>query len=217
PVISNRRATSGRTTLGTRLGIFGTGYAGLVTSVCFAELGHTVTAIDKDPDVVARLSDGTPTIHEPGLQELLTSNLEAGRLRFTNSADDVVSASDIVFLCVGTPPRSDGRADLCQVEEVARTIAPLPDGYKPIVEKSTVPARTARWISWTIRRLAGPEAEFDVASNPEFLREGTAVRDFLQPDRIVIGAESGRARSLLLDLYRPRFDCPVRHTSVTAA
>ena len=203
--------------MGTRLGVFGTGYAGLVTSVCFAELGHTVTAIDKDPDVVARLSDGTPTIHEPGLQELLTSNLEAGRLRFTNAADDVVSASDIVFLCVGTPPRSDGRADLCQVEEVARTIAPLLDGYKLIVEKSTVPARTARWVDWTIRRLSGSEREFDVASNPEFLREGTAVRDFLEPDRIVIGADTDRARSLLLDLYEQSFDCPIVATSVTTA
>src|SRR5437762_11363585 len=103
--MSNRRATSGRTTLGTRLGVFGTGYAGLVTSVCFAELGHSVTATDKDPDVVARLSNGTPTIHEPGLQELLTSNLEAGRLRFTTKAEDVVVGSDIIFLCVGTPPR----------------------------------------------------------------------------------------------------------------
>src|SRR5947199_7648740 len=181
-----------------RLGIFGTGYAGLVTAVGLAEVGHTVTAIDKDPDVVARLSDGTPTIHEPGLQELLTSNLEAGRLRFTNAAEDVVSASDIVFLCVGTPPRSDGRADLCQVEEVARTIAPLLDGYKLIVEKSTVPARTADWIDWTIRRLAGREHPFDVATNPEFPREGPAVPHFLQPDRSVIAPHSSRARYLAL-------------------
>src|SRR6266516_4887630 len=184
-----------------RLGIFGTGYAGLVTAVGLAEVGHTVTAIDKDPDIVARLSDGTPHIHEPGLQELLTANLEAGKLRFSTRAEDVMSASDIIFLCVGTPPRADGRADLSQVEEVSRTIAQQLDGYKLIVEKSPVPARTAYWIDTTIRRLAGPEHEFDVASNPEFLREGSAVRDFLQPDRIVIGADTDRARSLLLDLY----------------
>ncbi len=203
--------------MGTNLGIFGAGYAGLVTSACFAELGHTVTAIDKDPDIVARLSDGTPTIHEPGLRELLARNLESGRLRFTTQAEDAIAASDIIFLCVGTPPRADGRADLGQVEEVARTIAPLLDGYKLIVEKSTVPARTARWIDWTVRRLAGPEREFDVASNPEFLREGSAVQDFLHPDRIVIGADTGRARSLLRDLYERSFDCPIVVTSVTTA
>src|SRR5438093_1216721 len=200
-----------------RLGIFGTGYAGLVTAVGLAEVGHTVTAIDKDPDIVARLSDGTPTIHEPGLQELLTANLEAGKLRFSTQAEDAMSASNIIFLCVGTPPRADGRADLSQVEEVARTIAQQLDGYKLIVEKSTVPARTAYWIDTTIRRLAGPEHEFDVASNPEFLREGSAVRDFLQPDRIVIGADTDRARALLLDLYEPNFDCPIVATSVTTA
>ena len=203
--------------MGMSLGIFGTGYAGLVTSVCLAQLGHTVTAIDKDPDIVASLSDGTPTIHEPGLRDLLAANLDAGRLRFTTSAEDGVSSSDIVFLCVGTPSRADGRADLCQVEEVARTIAPLLDGYKLIVEKSTVPARTADWIEWTIRRMAGSEREFDVASNPEFLREGSAVRDFLEPDRIVIGADTERARALLLGLYQGSFDCPIVVTSVTAA
>src|SRR3989449_9553740 len=118
-----------------RVGIFGTGYAGLVTAVGLAEVGHTITAIDKDPDIVARLSDGTPTIHEPGLQELLTANLDSGRLRFTTQAEDAMSASDIIFLCVGTPPRADGRADLSQVEEVSRTIAQQLDGYKLIVEK----------------------------------------------------------------------------------
>src|SRR5437879_3360969 len=200
-----------------RLGVFGTGYAGLVTSVGLAELGHAVTAIDKDPDIVARLADGRPTFHEPGLQELLTSNLQAGRLRFTTRAEEATAAADIIFLCVGTPPRADGRADLYQVEEVARTIAPLLDGYKLVVEKSTVPARTAYWIDWTIRRLAGREREFDVASNPEFLREGSAVQDFLHPDRIVIGADTGRARSLLRDLYERSFDCPIVVTSVTTA
>ena len=200
-----------------RLGIFGTGYAGLVTSVGLAQLGHTVTAIDKNPDIIARLSDGVPTIHEPGLQELLTSNLDAGRLSFTTKAEDAMGESKIVFVCVGTPPRTDGQADLSQVEEVARTIASMLDGYKLIVEKSTVPARTAYWIDSTIRRLAGREREFDIASNPEFLREGTAVRDFLHPDRIVIGADSERARSLLLDLYQSSFACPIIVTSVTTA
>jgi UDPglucose 6-dehydrogenase len=176
-----------------------------------------VTAIDKNAATVAALSQGTPTIREPGLPELLAANLASGRLHFTTRPEDVISASDIIFVCVGTPPRNDGRADLAQVEEVARTIAPLLDGYKLIVEKSTVPARTARWIDWTIRRIAGPEREFDVASNPEFLREGTAVSDFLDPDRIVIGADSARARSLLLDLYKPYFDCPIVLTSVTTA
>ena len=200
-----------------RVGIFGTGYAGLVTSVCLAQLGHSVTAIDKDAEIVAALSQGTPTIREPGLPELLAATLDAGRLRFTTRPEDAIAASDIIFVCVGTPPRNDGRADLGQVEEVARTIAPLLDGYKLIVEKSTVPARTARWIDWTIRRLAGSEREFDVASNPEFLREGSAVHDFLEPDRIVIGADTDRARSLLLDLYKPCFDCPIVLTSVTTA
>src|SRR5205823_4203312 len=110
----NRRSRNGAT-VGMRVGIFGTGYAGLVTAVGLADVGHTVTATDKDPDIVARLSDGTPTIHEPGLQELLTANLEAGKLRFSTRAEDVMSGSDIIFLCVGTPPRADGRADLSQV------------------------------------------------------------------------------------------------------
>src|SRR5207249_6672195 len=138
-------------------------------------------------------------------------------IRFTTWAEEAIAGCDIIFVCVGTPPGSDGRADLCQVEEVARTIAQQLDGYNLIVEKSTVPAHTARWITWTIQRLAGPEHEFDVASNPEFLREGSAVHDFMQPDRIVIGADTDRARSLLLDLYEPNFDCPIISTSVTTA
>src|SRR5256884_8124992 len=192
-----------------RLGIFGTGYAGLVTSVGLAQLGHTVTAIDKNPDIIARLADGVPTIHEPGLKELLTSNLDAGRLSFTTKAADAMGESQIVFVCVGTPPRADGRADLSQVEEVACTIAPMLDGYKLIVEKSTVPARTAYWIDSTIRRLAGREREFDIASNPEFLREGTAVRDLFHPDPI--GIRAGRRpaprpppRPFPLQLFLPR-------------
>src|SRR3989441_5704813 len=178
-----------------RLGIFGTGYAGLVTAGGLAEVAHTFAPIDKDPDIVARLSDGTPTIHEPGLQELLTANLEAGRLRFSTRAEDAMSASKIIFLCVGTPPRADGHADLSQVEEVSRTIAQQLDGYKLIVEKSTVPARTAYWIATTIRRLAGPGHEFDVASNPEFLREGSAVRYLPPPDLTAMRHRTRRPRA----------------------
>ena len=199
-----------------RLGIFGTGYVGLVTSVCFAELGHSVVAMDKDSDVVTRLSDGALTIYEPGLQELLRSNLRAERLSFTTDAGEALDSAEVVFLCVGTPSRSDGRADLSQVEQVVRGIAPLVDGYKLIVEKSTVPVNTAYCIDRAIRQL-GVEAECEVASNPEFLREGSAVHDFLHPDRIVIGADSERARGLLLELYQHDFGCPILVTSVKMA
>ncbi len=200
-----------------RLGIFGTGYVGLVTAVCFAELGHTVVAIDKDPQVVARLSDGDPTLYEPGLQELLASNLQAGRLAFSTSAEDGMASSEVVFLCVGTPSRSDGRADLSQVEEVVRSIAPMFKGYKLIVEKSTVPVNTACCIDRALRQLIGSDGHYEVASNPEFLREGSAIQDFLHPDRIVIGADSERARALLLELYQGDFGCPVVVTTVQMA
>jgi len=199
-----------------RLGIFGTGYVGLVTSVCFADLGHSVVAVDKDPTVVARLTEGVPTLFEPGLRDLLVSNLRAGRLRFTTAPEDGLRSAEIVFLCVGTPAQLDGRTDLSQVEEVVRTIAPHLNGHTLIVEKSTVPVNTAYAIDRAVRRL-GPRGEFEVASNPEFLREGTAVEDFRHPDRIVIGAESEHARSLLLELYRHDFDCPILVTSIKTA
>ncbi len=200
-----------------RLSVFGTGYVGLVTSVCLAELGHSVAAVDKDPEVIARLSDGAPTIYEPGLQELLRSNFRAGRLSFTTSAEQGLEASEIVFLCVGTPSQSDGRADLSQVDQVVRGIAPMLNGYTLIVEKSTVPVNTAYCIDRAIRQLIGTEGGYEVASNPEFLREGSAVDDFLHPDRIVIGADSERARARLLELYQPDFDCPILVTSVKMA
>jgi UDPglucose 6-dehydrogenase len=200
-----------------KISIFGTGYVGLVSAVCLADLGHEVIGVDKNPEVVARLAEGVPTIYEPGLHKRLSANLAANRLRFTTRPEDAMQGSDIVFLCVGTPPRSDGSADLGQVEEVARSIAPLLNGYTLIVEKSTVPVNTAYWIDRMMRRFAQPGHEFDVASNPEFLREGSAIRDFLQPDRIVIGADSERARSLLERLYRSGFDCPVLVTDVKTA
>ncbi len=202
---------------GMNLAVFGTGYVGLVTCVCFAELGHSVVAVDKDRERIARLADGSPTIFEPGLQEMLVSSLETGRLMFTTSAERAMSASEVVFLCVGTPSHSNGEADLSQVEEVVNGIAPMLDGYKLIVEKSTVPVNTAYWIDRKIRCLAAPTHDYDVASNPEFLREGQAIRDFLHPDRIVIGADSERARSLLLGLYGSDFDCPILATNVKTA
>ncbi len=200
-----------------RLGIFGTGYVGLVASVCFAELGHSVVAVDKDPEVVARLADGVPRLYEPGLRELLEANLKADRLTFTTSAAEGLRSSDIVFLCVGTPPLSDGSADLTQVEEVVRDIAPHLTSYKLIVEKSTVPVNTACCIDRAIRKLHGGDGAYEIASNPEFLREGSAIQDFLHPDRVVIGADSERARAMLRELYQDHFDCPILLTTVRMA
>jgi UDPglucose 6-dehydrogenase len=200
-----------------RLAIFGAGYVGLVTSVCFAELGHAVVAADKDPEVVARLADGVPTLYEPGLENILRANLRAGRLTFTTSTTEALQHAEIVFLCVGTPGGADGRADLSQIDEVVRSIAPMLNGYTLIVEKSTVPVDTASCIIRTLRRLTGTRDGYEVASNPEFLREGSAIEDFLHPDRIVIGADSLRAQALLLDLYRRDFVCPILLTDIKNA
>ena len=199
------------------LGIFGTGYVGLVSAVCFADLGHSVVAVDKDPGVVARLRWGLPGLYEPGLEEMLIRNLEASRLTFTTHPEEAMSRSEMVFLCVGTPPRSDGSSDLMQVEEVARSLAPLLNDYTLIVEKSTVPVNTARLVDRTLGRFAPAACGYEVASNPEFLREGSAIHDFLHPDRIVVGADSERARSLMLDLYGNDFDCPKVVTDVKTA
>jgi UDPglucose 6-dehydrogenase len=200
-----------------RLGIFGTGYVGLVTSVCFAELGHTVVATDKNTEVVTRLADGVPTLYEPGLEDLLKANLRASRVTFTTSAEEVLQGAEIVFLCVGTPSHADGRADLSQMDEVVRSIAPMLNDYTLIVEKSTVPVDTASCIIRALQRLIGTRKGYEVASNPEFLREGSAIQDFLHPDRIVIGADSPRAQTLLLDLYRPDFACPILATDIKTA
>jgi len=200
-----------------RLGIFGAGYVGLVTSVCFAELGHTVVAADKDREVVARLADGVPTLYEPGLENVLRANLRAGRLTFTTSTTEALQRGEIVFLCVGTPGRADGRADLSQIDEVVRSIAPMLNGYTLLVEKSTVPVDTASCIIRALRRLTGARNGYEVASNPEFLREGSAIEDFMHPDRIVIGADSPRAQALLLDLYRRDFACPILLTDIKNA
>src|SRR5205807_439518 len=200
-----------------RLSVFGVGYVGLITGACFADRGHSVVAVDKDPDVIARLRRGVPGFYEPGLEEMLARNLEASRLTFTTDPEEAVKQSEVVFLCVGTPPRSDGSSDLEQVEEVARSLAPLLHGYRLIVRKSTVPVNPGRLIERTLRLFALATASYEVASNPEFLREGSAIHDFLHPDRIVIGADSDRARALLLELYGRDFDCPNVVTDVKTA
>ena len=181
----------------------GAGYVGLVSSACFAEFGANVTCIDIDSARIEKLKEGVIPIYEPGLEALITKNREQGRLAFRDGYDDAVAECDLVFIAVGTPARrGDGHADLKYVHQAARDIAPYLQGYTVIVDKSTVPVGTAR----NVKRIVGevnPRAEFDVASNPEFLREGAALADFMRPDRVVIGVESERAEQVLRELYRP--------------
>ena len=181
----------------------GAGYVGLVSSACFAEFGANVTCIDIDSARIDQLREGAIPIYEPGLEALITKNREQGRLAFRDVYDDAVAECDLVFIAVGTPARrGDGHADLKYVYQAARDIAPYLEGYTVIVDKSTVPVGTAR----NVKRIVGevnPRAEFDVASNPEFLREGAALADFMRPDRVVIGVESERAEQVLRELYRP--------------
>ncbi|MFQ5853292.1 MAG: UDP-glucose dehydrogenase family protein [Candidatus Binatia bacterium] len=203
------------------IAIVGTGYVGLVTGVCFAEFGVHVTGVDKDEERIARLAKGESPIHEPRLAEMLQRNHQEGRIYFTTDTERAVKQSLVVFIAVGTPPRDDGSADLRYVEEVARTVAKNLNGYKVIVTKSTVPVGTGRRIQRIIREEMGNGSQgvFDVASNPEFLREGSAIEDFLRPNRIVIGAESPQAIAILQDLYRPLYliETPFVITSIEAA
>ncbi len=198
------------------IGILGLGHVGLPTAVGLAELGWQVIGTDNDAQKVALIAQGKSPFYEPDLEPLLQKNLAEGRLRVTADVGEAVRASDLLFICVGTPQRPDGSADLSQVEAVIRTVAENLNGYKLIVEKSTVPVQTAQWIKRTILRYASNDAEFDVASNPEFLREGTAVHDFFHPDRIVIGVESERAKEWLLELYRP-LNAPIVVTDLNTA
>lgn len=198
------------------LSIIGTGYVGLVTGAVFASKGHTVVCADNDPEKIATLEGGGIPIVEPGLDELVRAQRAAGRLAFTTDIAQAVRSSQVVFICVGTPPRDgSGGADLSSIEHVARAIAPALTSWKLVVEKSTVPVRTGMQVKETIRREA-PGAQFDVASNPEFLAEGTAVANALSPDRIVIGVSSDRARETLEELYRP-FGAPIIVTDLESA
>ncbi|MDD4169650.1 MAG: UDP-glucose/GDP-mannose dehydrogenase family protein [Desulfotomaculaceae bacterium] len=199
-----------------RLCVVGMGYVGLVTALCFAKLGNSVIGVDKDINKLKLLSEGSPTFYEHGLDELLREGLEKGKLSFTNDINRSIEQSEIIFICVGTPPGENGRPDLSQVEEVARSIAINLKSYKLIVEKSTVPAGTAERIKQTIKLAGGEDTVFDVASNPEFLREGSAIADFSCPDRIVLGVDTSMARTMLKELYRD-FDCPVLITDIATA
>ncbi|MBL7072445.1 MAG: UDP-glucose/GDP-mannose dehydrogenase family protein [Candidatus Omnitrophica bacterium] len=186
-----------------RLTIIGAGYVGLVTGTCFAELGNEVMCVDNDTRKIAQLKDGEMPIYEPALAELVEKNRQDGRLAFTSDIETGIKDSEVIFICVGTPSRDDGSADLSHVEKVSRVIAEHMDSYKLVVEKSTVPVETSDWIIKTINTFKKNGCEFDVASNPEFLREGSAVEDFMNPDRIVIGVGSKKAEELLKELYSP--------------
>ena len=199
-----------------KLAVIGTGYVGLVSGTCFSEFGFDVTCIDMDASKIDSIRSGVMPIYEPGLEELVARNVEAGRLHFTTDTGAAVAAADVAFIAVGTPTRQgEGHADLTYVYEAARELAAHLTGYTVVVTKSTVPVGTGREVERIIRE-ANPEADFDVASNPEFLREGAAISDFMRPDRVVVGAESERARAVLEALYRPLYliETPVLMTSL---
>jgi len=186
-----------------KITIVGTGYVGLVTGSCFADLGHEVTCVDVVAEKVEKLRGGQIPIHEPGLEEVVQRGLDAGRLRFTTDLGEGVRQSQFVFICVPTPPAEDGSADLSHVQQAAVDIAQHIGDYKIIVNKSTVPIGSSRLVERIVRERLPAQIEFDVASNPEFLREGSAVFDFMHPDRVVIGTHSERAAGLLTELFRP--------------
>jgi UDPglucose 6-dehydrogenase len=196
--------------------IVGSGYVGLVTGACFADLGNNVVCVDNDLSKIAKLKNGVMPIYEPGLEELVARNVKEGRLAFSSKTADGVRGSEVIFIAVGTPPKESGEADLTFVEHVSRDIALSMRSYKLVVEKSTVPVHTGEWVERTIRAFNRKNIKFDVASNPEFLREGSAIKDFMNPDRIVIGVKSERARDILTGLYKP-LKAPIIVTDIRAA
>jgi len=202
-----------------KIAIIGTGYVGLVSGVCLSDFGHTVVCVDKSEAKIAQLNSGEVPIYEPGLDVLLAKNAAAGRLSFTTSLSDAVDGAEAVFIAVGTPSRrGDGHADLAYVFAAAEEVAKALTGYAVVVTKSTVPVGTNRKVG-DIIRMARPEAEFDVASNPEFLREGAAIEDFMRPDRVVIGVEAEGAKEVMAQIYRPLFlrDFPIVYTDLESA
>ncbi len=201
------------------IAVIGTGYVGLVTGACFAEFGVDVTCVDIDEGKIARLLAGEMPIYEPGLGQLVTKNTQSGRLRFTTDVKQAVEQALVIFLAVGTPPKSDGSPDLSFVEAAARSVAEHMNGYKVIVTKSTVPIGTGERIRGLIREHQKSKLNFGIVSNPEFLREGAAINDFMRPDRVVIGSRDEEAIAIMRDLYRPLYliEAPFVLTSLEAA
>lgn len=196
--------------------IIGSGYVGLVTGACFADLGNTVICVDKDEAKIKRLRQGMMPIYEPGLEEMVKRNVGEGRLSFGTSLKEGIKQSEVIFIAVGTPSRENGEADLTSVEQVSREIAISMPSYRLIVEKSTVPVNTGEWVEHTINVFNKRKIKFDVASNPEFLKEGSAIEDFMRPDRIVIGVKSERAAKILTELYKP-LKAPIVITDIKSA
>ena len=198
------------------IAIIGSGYVGLVTGACFAHLGHHVVCVDNQVAKIEKLKAGLMPIYEPGLDVMVKTNVAEGRLRFSSDIAEATACSEAIFICVGTPPKPNGEADLSAFEHVAREMAPAMNGYKLIVEKSTVPVRTGEWLAELFRSHLPAGADFDIASNPEFLREGSAIKDFLESDRVVLGVNSDRAASLLIKLYTP-LNAPILVTDLNSA
>ena len=199
--------------------VVGTGYVGLVTGACFAEFGNMVTCVDKIESKIEALQAGKIPIYEPGLEDVVHRNAKGGRLKFTTNLDDAIREALIVFIAVGTPQDDDGRADLSFVRDVAQSIGQNLDSYKVVVTKSTVPAGTGKMVREVIEQNLKEKHPFSVASNPEFLREGSAIEDFMRPNRVVLGTEDAQSAAILQDLYRPLYliETPIVVTDVVTA
>jgi len=202
-----------------QIAVIGTGYVGLVTGACFAEFGVDVTCVDVDINKIEKLNQGVIPIYEPGLDQIVEKNVKAGRLRFTTEIGPAVEQALVVFLAVGTPPQEDGSPNMSYYRQAAKDIADAMNGYKVLVTKSTVPIGTGKWLRDFINENQSTKTNFGVASNPEFLREGAAIDDFMRPDRVVIGSNEEDAIAIMKDLYRPLFliETPIVITSLEAA
>lgn len=198
------------------IGMIGTGYVGLTSGACLAHIGHNVICVDNDEAKIRTLLKGEIPFYEPKLDQIVTENVKNGRLKFTTKISEAVKASTVLFIAVGTPPKDTGEPDLSFVENVAKEIGEAMTDYKIIVEKSTVPVKTGEWVYETITRYNKKNIPFDVASNPEFLREGSAVGDFLEPDRVVVGVESEKAERIMRDIYEP-IKGPILITDIKSA